>query len=83
MEAADGKFAEALAEVGVAIEQVGYYGIDPTRVRNEDGTFTNLIETMETIQAERDAVRSQFETAIQELKTERSNAVAALAVDGE
>ena len=82
MEGADEKFAEALKGLDEAIEQVEYYGINPEKVRNDDGSFSNLLEQRKAVEDEKMSVQKQFEGALKDIENQKNQALEALTDEG-
>lgn len=65
----DGSFEQAITQVQQAIDKIKVYGIDPTKVRQENGSEVNLVELLQQIQEKRRFELEKLDQKISELST--------------
>ena len=61
---ADEGFVQAIAGLEQSIAKVREYGIDPTRVRQEDGSFINLLDMLTTVSQKRVTEMAKLDQSI-------------------
>ena len=69
------EFAVAIREMDTAIADVEYIGIDPTRVRDENGDYINLVEKKAELVARRDSAIRAIDSNLSKLAQDETNAI--------
>ena len=65
----DAAFRGGITKISESIEVVKSYGMDPTNVKQEDGSFVNLAAKMQELQTKRDTEVGKLDAKIKELNT--------------
>ena len=66
---ADAAFRSGIAKVSEAIKVVKSYGMDPAHVKQQDGSFVNLVAKMQELESKRKAEMSKLDSRIKALAT--------------
>lgn len=69
------EFDRAIAELKTNLNRVVYMGIDPTRVRGEDGALVDLVAQLTSFEAKRFEVLGQIDRQIAALDQQEESAV--------
>lgn len=65
----------AIQQLSDAIEKIKYYSMDPRKVRNEDGSQTDLVAQLEALKAQRENLSSEIDRNLADLKLKRDEAI--------
>lgn len=61
----DASFRDGITKIGASIDQIKGYGIDPTNVKQQDGSTVNLVAKMSELQGKREAELAKLDGEIQ------------------
>ena len=70
---ADKSFKESLAQINTAINEVKFNGLDPFKVKSEDGSVINLYQIKDEIEKSYNETMQNIESTINELNIQLEN----------